>query len=100
MPFGKFKGVAIEDLDEDYLQWLDGLDDLREPLRTVVNEEMIRRDAANRLHVNRGLIPEIVEAGRRALSKRYHPDCGGSTEKMQALNNTCDWMKSRMLLVI
>lgn len=42
MPFGKFKGAALEDLPADYVVWLSQLE-LREPLRGAVVVELGRR---------------------------------------------------------
>ena len=42
MPFGKFKGAAVEDLPADYVVWLSQLE-LREPLRGAVVVELGRR---------------------------------------------------------
>lgn len=39
MPFGKFKGVELGDLPDDYLAWLTTLHDLRDPLRSAVATE-------------------------------------------------------------
>ena len=36
MPFGKFKGVPIGEIETSYLQWLHKTVDLREPLRSAV----------------------------------------------------------------
>ena len=33
-----------------------------------------------------GMAQEIVSAGYRALSRRHHPDAGGSHEKMLLVN--------------
>lgn len=33
---------------------------------------------------------ELVEAGRRDLAKRYHPDRGGDARKMQTVNAVAD----------
>ena len=44
MPFGKFAGVALTELPDQYVAWLLNLPDLREPLRQFVIEESIRRD--------------------------------------------------------
>lgn len=33
---------------------------------------------------------ELIEAGRRALAKKYHPDLGGSEEMMKAVNAVAD----------
>ena len=37
MPFGKFKGVPIGEIETSYLQWLHKTVELREPLRSAVS---------------------------------------------------------------
>lgn len=44
MPFGKFKGLELADLPDEYLDWLMGLVDLRDPLRMGVEQEAQRRE--------------------------------------------------------
>ncbi len=36
------------------------------------------------------LYQELIDAGRRALAKKYHPDAGGSEETMKAVNAVAD----------
>lgn len=43
MPFGKFKGRLLHELDDPYLLWLLCLEDLREPLLSAVHDEADRR---------------------------------------------------------
>jgi Putative quorum-sensing-regulated virulence factor len=43
MPFGKFKGQSLTELDDPYLLWLMLLEDLRDPLLTAINGEADRR---------------------------------------------------------
>ena len=43
MPFGKFKGMPLEELPSEYLLWLGTLSDLRQPLLGHVLQEMGRR---------------------------------------------------------
>jgi CHASE2 domain-containing sensor protein len=40
MPFGKYRGRALMEIDEGYLIWLAGLEDLREPLKTYLAREL------------------------------------------------------------
>lgn len=42
---------------------------------------------------NNPLYGEIVKAGYRQLSKKYHPDAGGDAEKMKSLNNLYELLK-------
>lgn len=37
MPFGKYRGVRFDAIPFDYLDWVRGLNDLHEPLKTNVN---------------------------------------------------------------
>ena len=94
MPFGRYRGELLCDLPDDYLDWLLGLDDLREPLRTRVAAEAARRARASERPiagpVDGDVAVAIVEAGRRALALRHHPDRGGDTRVMQAINSTAD----------
>jgi hypothetical protein len=39
MPFGRYKGIELAALPDDYVIWLAGLDDLREPLRAALETE-------------------------------------------------------------
>jgi uncharacterized protein (DUF3820 family) len=53
MPFGKFKGQAIEDLDDGYLQWL---------AENMENKPDIQKEAEEQLTLRRG---EGVDRGRK-----------------------------------
>lgn len=80
MPFGKYRGFQVDDLPEDYLQWLIDNVDLREPLRSAVYETVGLEMSASLPAGN-----EIKQIYRR-LARKWHPDHGGSTEAMQAIN--------------
>lgn len=98
MPFGKFRGVCIEDLPDHYLSWLFESIDLREPLRTAVEYEMRQRrmEAAPGLvgdftiRVKPGeisVVCEIVDRGVRAAALVHHPDrIGGDGAAMTQIN--------------
>lgn len=103
MPFGKYRGVEIAELPDDYLGWLLGLGaELREPLRTAVMAEWQSRQRPR--GAMRALpepvvsaAQEIVTAGYRKLTLERHPDKGGVGEKMTALNLAAealrDWLR-------
>jgi hypothetical protein len=104
MPFGKFKGHAVEDLPDAYIVWLVGLD-LREPLRGAVIDEIARRGLGrwrheDRVHALGGPPPElrepvraIVRAGFRTLTREKHPDTGGTNAAMRAVLAAHAWLK-------
>lgn len=84
MPFGKFKGRDLRQVPDDYLDWLFFDIALREPLRSAVRREISKREGVD-------YTPAATEAGHikrvyRELAFKYHPDHGGSTEAMQAVN--------------
>jgi hypothetical protein len=103
MLFGQYRGRALTELPDDYLEWLLGLDDLREPLRTRVGAEASRRAEARDPEPERpltgpadgDLAAALIEAGRRALAVKFHPDKGGDTRTMQSVNSVADQLLAR-----
>jgi Putative quorum-sensing-regulated virulence factor len=104
MPFGRYRGVPLEEVPRAYLRWLLDEVDLREPLLTRVEREYRRRRQRHR----RGAAPtlplalppalrataaEIVTTGFRALALKRHPDHGGSHEGMLALQRAREAME-------
>lgn len=99
MPFGKFKGVPLAELPDDYLTWLLSLGaELREPLRSAVMAEW---QARQRPMAGMRAIPEpvvsaareIVTVGYRKLALERHPDKGGDGGKMTALNLAAETLR-------
>ena len=98
MPFGKYRGFPVQDLPDDYLDWLHSLDDLHGRLRKAVDsewqyrqweEESRRRPVEHAPELDakdRALLEELIRAGFRALVRKYHPDVGGNPETMVRLN--------------
>jgi hypothetical protein len=88
MPFGKFRGLSISDLPDDYLDWLHDLDDLGGPLRWAVDSEWRYRQSADESRdrmeerageldaEDRPLLAELIRAGYRALALKYHQRLG------------------------
>jgi uncharacterized protein (DUF3820 family) len=83
MPFGKFKGYELEDIEPEYLEWLVKKVYLREPLRTAVFEVMEGIDCMDERKMQD---PKKVKGVYRDLAMKYHPDRGGTKEAMQAVN--------------
>lgn len=94
MPFGRFAGVELCDLPDDYLEWLGSLGDLRDPLRSAVAAEIARRYGPADTMLS--MADDIVRTGYRTLAQRYHPDHGGDTVTMQVLNRAARWLRSQL----
>ena len=107
MPFGKHKGMPIEELPHAYLLWLRSRPDLWEPLRSAVDDEYRRRSGG--YDYDYGQVPEfrfdregkavlceLVEVGRRNLAKLHHPDHGGSLVRMQLINRVADMVLEQL----
>jgi hypothetical protein len=92
MPFGRYRGQPLSALPSDYLQWLLTLDDLREPLRSSIRDEVARRSGAR---PDPRIVEDVIAAGQRSLAKRHHPDTGGSHESMLAVRQACEWLFER-----
>jgi heterodisulfide reductase subunit A-like polyferredoxin len=98
MPFGRYHGIPLADLPDEYVDWLMSLDNLREPLRSAIAREWRARreaesaaedaatDAAALTPGIADIAAEVVTAGYRALAKQRHPDLGGDVEAMRQLN--------------
>ncbi len=48
MPFGKYKGVPIVDLDTDYCRWMLTQGWLRSPLRELVEKKVALKEETRR----------------------------------------------------
>jgi hypothetical protein len=98
MPFGKYKGRRLCEIDIDYLEWLATLPDLRDPLRSALEDilgQRAGRHSRPRALPQPEVVAEIVNAGYRALANKYHPDRpGGDPEKMVQLNNAIEWLRA------
>jgi hypothetical protein len=87
MPFGKYKGEPIEDIPDNYLQWLITEVSLREPLRSAVCLEIAaRRDRYCKDNAVVTIDCARVKAIYRNMAMKWHPDVGGTIEAMQAVN--------------
>ena len=91
MPFGKYKGLPLSAVPDDYLAWLIDECDLREPLKSAVEAEVEARMAADEAddEPQPGLMTVQSIAGDwyRRLATEFHPDKrGGSNEAMKAIN--------------
>lgn len=92
MPFGKYRGLLVNELPYGYLNWLIENIDLREPLRSAVFWSLNQRKAESGSECLPG--EATLKGVYRRLAQKWHPDHGGSTEAMQALNEFYSVIKS------
>lgn len=100
MPFGRYKGVSLQALPNDYLDWLMTID-LHGWLEAAVEDEWNRR-AAPPPQAEPALPPldneaakcaeELIRKGFQQAAKVRHPDVGGSHEAMIELNCAVAWL--------
>jgi len=107
MPFGKHRGVPIDELESSYLGWLlANIENLKPYLETAIRAELQSRFGSSRASdprppsspgnkpcPNPSLAATVITVGFKTLARRVHPDCGGSTADMQQLNAVADWLK-------
>lgn len=94
MPWGKFKGEYIDELDDDYLWWVFGRE-LKEPLSSAVRQEAFCRWPEKfELVYNETLPPpsssdfkSLIMQVYRHLARKWHPDKGGNLQAMQSIND-------------
>lgn len=107
MPWGKHKGTPLQNLPEDYLQWLvDGTGrnfcKVKFPkLYADLEAELERRECGLPVNKNgklsedaRGLLPRFIKYGFRELSKELHPDKGGSHDDFVALKELKEFLEN------
>lgn len=94
MPFGKYRGCRIEDVPIDYLWWCSRNMDLREPLRTAIQQELsIDRDESSS-QADPQQLSGIVDRWYRTLAIEFHPDRrNGSVIGMQAVNRAAELLR-------
>jgi hypothetical protein len=105
--FGRHDGTPLMDVPTNYLRWaLGNVDALTRDECRLIERELRRRgaegDARNEQHRSapahppmlatslRPLAIEIVQAGRRALALKNHPDLGGDGTRMRDINAAAD----------
>lgn len=79
--FGKYKDLDISEVPESYLQWL-----INNSKQKIVDYEAELKRREQQDDADATWIERLVKTGWRELTKRHHPDVGGSTADMQEIN--------------
>ncbi|HEX3151234.1 MAG TPA: hypothetical protein VHR66_24360 [Gemmataceae bacterium] len=108
MNFGKHRNKELKDVPLDYLEWM--LFSGKYEFRSISLEAAIREEYDQRINPpkadrpnwgsppKQAVTPDSVDETFRTLSRKYHPDCGGSNEAQQALSDFRDAMLKRINL--
>lgn len=93
MLFGKHQGTNVALLPDNYLWWAFGQDFLDNDLAGAVRDEAIRRwperfsvPIVYPVAATRGATLAAIKIIYREMAVVFHPDHGGNTEAMAALN--------------
>ena len=98
MPFGKHKGEELGNIPDDYLFWcLDHCTSMSPSLRKAIERHLNYEplSQANGLLLDDD-ISTLVRTWYRDLAKRWHPDNGGSTDAMKAVNDAHDSLRKTL----
>jgi putative quorum-sensing-regulated virulence factor len=87
--FGKYAKTPLADVPEGYLLWLL---DQQGKLCETIQEELARRERA--AEASMSWIERIISVGYRELSKRHHPDAGGTNAEMQGVNSAYEVLRA------
>lgn len=85
MPFGKYKGEELINLPPNYLTYALIEFDLPQELKESMLEILLMHLGVEHLIFKDSNLK--VDKVYKQLSLKYHPDRGGSTEAMQAIND-------------
>lgn len=91
LTFGKYKGVPLAQVPQQYLDWALREVELLPYLRHAIEQELANRatghhgSQARQAHQRIDLGP-LIKQWFSTLANRFHPDRGGHPERMLALN--------------
>jgi hypothetical protein len=85
MPFGKYQGIELDEIPDDYIVWcLDKLTRLGPGLRRAMEARLEPTDISSD-----GIMPRVhdaIAATYRRMSRRFHPDHGGTNDQHIVVN--------------
>lgn len=96
--FGMHTDIPLTQESLDYLFWASNAADLPRWYRRLAKAETRRRQGHHEPTrpttgpIDGDVAAQIVEAGRKALALKFHPDRGGDLHAMQVVNATADKM--------
>lgn len=99
-PFGKYKGVLLEEIPTSYLVYAIKEFDLPTELKNTV-KQILAKDLGLTISVTNpfeamGISAQEVNLVYKKLAKKYHPDMGGSNDSMLSINE----FKEQLLLLL
>jgi len=105
MPWGKFRGYPLEDIESSYLVWvLESCERARPELVGAILRELQTRfgsppppppssSSVRKTCPDPALAAQLISTGLRVLAQKFHPDKGGDTATMQKLNAVAAWLR-------
>lgn len=87
MPFGKYRGVNLEEIPQDYLLWTYENINFRSKtlkceIESILNISSHEDDSKGK---EDSISAAEIETWLSRMARRYHPDRGGTNEQMQAV---------------
>lgn len=99
MPFGKYKGWRLCDIPHGYLLWvIDNLTDLSPTLESAICDVLGIHDATDYASAAPNGPPisdaaKLVRSWHHTMTRKYHPDRGGTHEQMLVVNEGAELLK-------
>ena len=88
LKFGKYRGMPIEDVPTEYLEWM--LDTNQRMIATI-EQELDRRKLSEEAELS--WIEKVIRSGYRELAKKHHPDVGGSEDEMRQVVAAVEYLR-------